>query len=80
MWKYKCERDDSPIGRSNDTVESIPKTRRNAINSTHSRNIPVTRIMIFWLRFGQVFLAASQIGWEWVRDRGLVVDASMFEG
>lgn len=52
MWKYKCERDDSPIGRSNDTVESIPKaeTRRNAINSTHSRNIPVTRIMIFWLR------------------------------
>lgn len=53
MWKYKCERDDSPIRRSNDTVESIPKaeTRRNAINSTHSRNIPVTRIMIFWLGY-----------------------------
>lgn len=51
MWKYKGERDDSPIRRSNDTVESIPKaeTRRNAINSTHSRNIPATRIMIFWL-------------------------------
>lgn len=41
---------DSPIGRSSDTVGSIPKaeTRRNAINSTHSRNIPVTRIMIFF--------------------------------